>query len=169
MKEWVMNTIFSGIMGALSGWGAISYKLGKYIEKIEKLEKEVSLMGDIREILAKVEAGKADVTSYIQSKSPLSLTDKGKAVLLDSKGKDFIEKNKPVLLKEIKSKNPKTAYDVQTYSEEVIKAKSNLEGFNQIKNYAFIEGIELGIVIKIMGIYLRDFALSDNGFDIKQL
>lgn len=169
MPEWVINTICSGIMGALSGWGAISYKMGKYIEKIEKLEKEVSLIGTIRERLAKVETGKADITTYIQSKSPLSLTDKGKLVLYESDGHNFIEKNKQALLDEIKSKKPKTAYDVQTYSEEVIKEKSNQESFNSIKNYAFKEGIELGIIIKIMGIYLRDFALSENGFAINEL
>jgi hypothetical protein len=166
MLEWLLNTILPGIMGALSGWGAISYKMGKYIEKIEKLEKEVFLIGDIRERLAKVETGKADINTYIQSKSPLALTDKGKAVLLDSKGKDFIEDNKKVLLEKIHLHNPKTAYDVQTYSEEVIKEQSNLEGFNPIKNYAFKEGIELGIIIKIMGIFLRDLALPENGFNI---
>jgi len=101
--------------------------------------------------------------------SPITFTDKGKLVLFESKGHDFIEKNKQSLLDEIKSKKPKTAYDVQTYSEEIIKEKSNEEGFNSIKNYAFKEGIELGIIIKIMGIYLRDFALTDNGFAINEL
>lgn len=101
--------------------------------------------------------------------SPISLTEKGKLVLFESKGHDFVEKNKKALLDEIKSKKPKTAYDVQTYSEEVINEQIDLEDFNPIKNYAFKEGIELGIIIKIMGIYLRDFALSDNGFVINEL
>lgn len=47
MPEWSINILFSGLSGALSGWGAISYKMGKYIEKIERLEKEVFLNRDI--------------------------------------------------------------------------------------------------------------------------
>jgi hypothetical protein len=159
----------AGCIPAVSSLVYIAYKFGIYTNKISNIEKTTECIPNMRERLARVEEGKANISDYIQSKSPLSLTDKGKLVLYESDGHNFIEKNKQALLDEIKSKIPKTAYDVQTYSEEVIKEKSNQESFNSIKNYAFKEGIELGIIIKIMGIYLRDFALSDNGFAINEL
>lgn len=148
----------------------ISYWFGKYAEKINNLEKNSASIQDLRERLAKVEAGKANISSqYFQANSPLSLTDKGKAVLLDSSGKDYIEKNKDVLLKQIKERSPKNAYDVQEYSIDIIKSKTQLDDFNPIKNYAFKEGLDFDLVIKILGIYLRDFALIDNGFNINEL
>lgn len=160
--------------------GSVIFAITSYFHKIKTLSGEVVQIKSINTDISKsiqdidkrvsiLEKTTVNKEEYFKKMSPISLTEKGKLVLFESKGHDYIEKNKQALLKEIKSKNPKTAYDVQTYSEEVIKTKSNLEAFNQIKNYAFIEGIELDIVIKIMGIHLRDFALSDNGFDIKQL
>lgn len=147
----------------------IAYWFGKYSEKINTLEKAISAIDNLREKLAKVEAEKANIGDYIQAKSPLMLTDKGKAVLLDSGGKDYIEKNKNILLTEIKNLSPKNAYDVQEYAKKVIIDKSASNDFNNIKNYAFKEGLDFNIIVNVMGIYLRDYALIDNGFNVNEL
>ena len=152
MKLDLVDLAVSALAGCIPAVSSLVY----IAYKISNIEKTIECIPNMRERLARVEESKANISDYIQFKKPLSLTDKGKSVLYESDGHNFIKKNKQALLDEIKSKKPKTAYDVQTFSEEVINGKINLEGFNLIKNYAFKEGIELGIIIKIMGIYLRD-------------
>lgn len=149
--------------------------LGQYKNKVDTL---IALTSehkfDIKELIKDVAALQSGIDrdrahGLAQSKSPLSLTDKGKALLLDSHGKDFVDEYKNELISIIKSKAPYTAYDVQELSDDVIKNMSSSHSFNKLKDFAFNNGMKLDDIIFVMSLYLRDLALKELGFDIKDI
>lgn len=105
----------------------------------------------------------------VQSKSPLSLTDKGILVLNESGGRDYIDNNKDTFIQEISSKHPKSSYDIQEFSKVVLEEHKDDEKFIKIKDYAFKKGILLDFIIMALSIYLRDFALEKLGFKIDDI
>lgn len=97
---------------------------------------------------------------------PISLSKEGKIVYYDSTGYHFLYLYRKELIDKIKSLNPQSPYDVQTYAVDVLKEVSNDESFNLIKTYAFKNGMDLDIIIRIMSIPLREFALKELNFKI---
>ncbi len=168
-----VNLIISGFVGFIGAW----VKLSTLQVKITTLEKDVDTIKtqniEIIQKLAYLQGGlerdREHTREYVKSQSPLALTDQGKAILLDSKGKDFIDNKKSLLIDEIKSKSPKTAYDVQEISKKIIENHSNDDDFNSIKDFVFFKGERLENLIEVMGIYLRDIALKELGFNISDI
>lgn len=176
MHETLTTIISSGIISALVSLCIIFFSLGKYKEKVDRNDRNYDVLHkDFLEVikkLATIEGGlerDRATNLYIKSKSPLSLTETGKALLLDSKGKDFIDAKKQEFLKQIKLKKPKTAYDVQELSKKLIEGSVELDEFNEIKEFAFRKGLNLEIIIAVLGIYLRDFLLSELDFKVEDI
>jgi hypothetical protein len=177
VREIVGMVVSSGIVSAIVSLLSVVFTTGKYKQKVETNEKELDKhdikISEISDRISRLEGGidrdRIYQNSYIQRKSPLSLTEKGKAVLLDSKGKDFIDKNKDNLLENLKNLNPKTSYDVQELSRKILDEETKKEDFNKIKEYAFKNGLQLDLIMDIMGIYLRDEVLSDFNFNVNDL
>ena len=94
------------------------------------------------------------------------MTEKGKALLLDSKGKDYIDAHIDSLIKDINDVSPKTPYDVQELAKKILEQRSNDDSFNQIKEFAYKQGFELNLIIEVMRIYLRDQALAKLEFNM---
>jgi len=186
--------ISSGVVTAIITLLAVLIYLGKYREKIDRFDRELDkangkldklgekLLDEIKNIhekilnvtikLSNIEGGldiAKNLHAYIQTKSPLSLTNMGKALLLDSKGKEFVDARKKKFLEEIKLKKPKTAYDVQELSKKLIEGSVELDEFNEIKEFAFRKGLNLEIIIAVLGIYLRDFLLSELDFKVEDI
>jgi len=167
-SDTVTIIISSGIVSAIVTILIMLLSVGKYKEKVDRLCYDNDKVGDkltqISEKLSNIEGGlerDRATNEYIKSKSPLSLTDKGKALLIDSTGKDYIDLKHAKFLKEIKSKNPKTPYDVQELSKDIISARTSLDEFNDIKDFAFSKGISINVILEVLGIYLRDLLLKD--------
>jgi hypothetical protein len=110
-------------------------------------------------------------TSLFASRSPVQLTNLGNKILEDSGGKNFIDKNLSLLIKEIAKQNINTALDVQTLAPLVISNVSTSEIFNSIKDYIFKNpqyksrnksnqdihiALDMNVITNIMGIYLRN-------------
>lgn len=172
----LLTIISSGLVAALVSFLAIFILIGKYKEKVDAAERHITAHGvkldDLGDRVARVEGGlerdRAN-TPYVKRKSPLSLTEKGKVLLLDSKGNKYIDDNKGNLIGAIKAAAPKTAYDVQELSRTVVESHSNDDNFSPIKEFAFKEGLDLKDIIDVMGIYLRDIALPEFGFNVSQI
>ncbi len=179
MNETVTLIFSSGVVSFIVTIMIIALSLGKYKEKIDRHDKELDKLNDklndkINEIiqrLAIIEGGleRDRANIYIKSKSPLSLTEKGKALLLDSNGKDYIDSKKSEFIEELKLKKPKTAYDVQELSRKIIEQRTSNDEFNQIKEYAFKQGLKLDIIVDVLAIYLRDLMLLELGFKIEDI
>lgn len=183
MNETITLILSSGVVSLVVALAAYFRFLGIYKEKIDNNEKaidkvsnKIDKINDKIEVLtsriASLEGGldrDRAISDYFKSKSPISLTDKAKAVLLDSGGKDYIDSKKGDFLKEIKSEKPKTAYDIQELAKKVIEKRTGHDEFNTIKEYAFNNALKLDLLLEIFGIYLRDIALSELGFKVEDI
>ena len=171
--SWIVS-IISIILGALAGWGAAAIKIGKYIQTVDDLKTKVSaLEKDIKEHSNKLTECSTKIDERTQSyastltkrKSPVSLNEKGEALLKESGSDKFILENKDEFVEKIKNKNPHSAYDIQEYADEVISTLKNHERIIPFKDYAYKEGLDLEqSIFIVMGLYLRDIALSLLGY-----
>ncbi len=170
----IVQILISGVVGFLTAM----YKLGKYEEKVNALEKKVDrlendnreLSRNLTECSTKIDERTQNLASTLtKRKSPLSLTEKGEQLLKSSGSDKFVLDNKDDLVQKIKEKNPKTAYDVQVASREVVESIQNEDRFNSLKDYAYKEGIDLEAIFIVMSLYLRDMALALLGYTMEQL
>lgn len=170
MSDWIIfgASVFCSIVSAFAivSWYASHYKtkidnINETCKSINGLHIDIGILKDFK-IRAEKFIEERSKANFTQSKSPLSLTDKGKVVLLDSGGKDFIDKNKDELLDSIKLKAPKTEYDIQEFSKEVINSCMNRDEFIPIKEYLYKESsIPKEPVMEVLGIYLRDIYINE--------
>ncbi len=168
--------VSSGVVAAFVSILSVVLMLGTYKQKVDThetgIEKHNTKISELSDRVSRLEGGvdrDRAHNEYIKRKSPLNLTEKGKAMLLDSSGNDYIDKNKETLVDAVRSKSPKTAYDIQELARKVIEERSNDDAFNPIKEFAFKNGHRLELLIDIMGIYFRDIALKEMGYSLKDL
>lgn len=173
--NWVDVLVTSGVSVVVTV-STLLIAAGKYREKILRSEIDITKncdeIKDINTRLAKLEGGidrDRAHSPYTETNSPVGLNDKGKALLLDSGGKTYIDAHQDELVKEIQARSPKSAYDVQQAAIEVIKAHADSDDFVPLKNYIFSEGVDLSNLALVMGIALRDIAMEPLGFNPKDL
>lgn len=162
---YIINVIVSLIVGAISGFVAVAMKIARYTEKIDQLEK-----CNFNQRLSTLEgqfAERKSFDAYLINRSPVVLTEKGNGLLEKSGGKKFIDFHKNDLMNFIKSKNPKSAYDVQELTKKAIWNQTETDAFIPLKNYLFKEGLSLKILIGVMSVYLRDLVLEKLNFNIE--
>jgi len=146
-----------------------------YKEKVSNIEKNVDrLTAEVRETRDKIIACETSLKerereTYIKRKSPLALTDSGERLLKDSGGEDFVNNHYELLAQKVEDNSPKTAYDIQELSQQVITWLKSEDIFNSLKDYAFKTGLPLEIIIEVMGIYLRDKILRAKGWNAEDV
>lgn len=152
------------------GVNAIVYLLaiGQYKNKVDDLvEYKKDSTKDLKKIsdrLSRLQGGIDRDREY-----NLSLTEKGKALLLDSKGQDLVDENIDKLAKEVDDMRPKTPYDVQEYAKQVLLNNQNEDWFLPLKDFLYREGLPLETLINVLGIYFRDKLLARKHWDIKDI
>ncbi len=161
-------TVAAAAIGALAGFFGASIRVGQYIQKVDdlkdRMDKAEVNINDNKcktiEVATKLEERTGwSPAALTRRKSPLSLSEKGEELLQKSGADKFVSDHTKELVDAIKSKNPKTAYDVQTISKEVVEKLKDREDFIPFKNFAFREGLELEPIFIVMSIFLRDVAL----------
>lgn len=158
----LVQVIISLVAGILGGAAVVAFRLGKYSEKVDQIEK-----CDFQRRVSTLE-GKIESSQPLkQRKSPVSLTERGEQVLYDSTGKFFVEENYPELKKNVEDKNPQNPYDIQEVSHKVAMGLKNDKRISSIKYYAFKEGLVLDDILDIMGIFLRDKILAERGIAVE--
>lgn len=90
--------------------------------------------------------------------SPLKPTNFGLKLLKESGLDKLISDKKDQYLKELKTKLGKTysAYDVQEEAIKLIKEKEDNKSIIPIKDYAFKNGFNVEIILRLGGLILRD-------------
>lgn len=139
-----------------------------YREKVGRLEQDSKeLKAEIRDIRDKViscETSLKEREPLTKRKSPISLTDRGTRVLVESGGQKFVDDNYDSLATEMDAKSPHTSYDVQEWAREIIESLKEDVRLNPIKEYLYKEGMEWNDVAVVLGIYLRDKVLKTKGW-----
>lgn len=79
-----------------------------------------------------------DVENVFSKKhSPRELNEAGEKLYADIKGKEFLDKNKDILIQGIDNKAPKTALDVEESALEVIVSLIDNDMFIGMKNWVY--------------------------------
>ena len=133
--------IIPAISGATGVFGAlfcVIFKFGKYVEKIDKLEKSLECIYVLREQMAALQQFEKNATPKIfQSRSPISLTIYAENLLKDIKWEDFFESIKNQLAVRLDSLKLKTRYDVQEKSKEILLSMQDDDLFIPLKTKAY--------------------------------
>jgi hypothetical protein len=154
----------SFVTSALTAFAIVAYRMGRYSEKIDQLEK-----CNLNQRLSKLEGQFEQSAPLTRRKSPVSLSDRGMKVLLDSGGKAFVDENFEHLHKTIEAKKPETAYDVQEIAKSVIASLKDDSRINPMKDYLFKEGMTIDDLFVVLGVYLRDKVLQAKGWNSEDI
>ncbi len=143
---------------------------------IESIIKNQSKLDDISSSIRKIEEWilKMDIAAMsdlVRKCSPYQLTDIGVLLLTKSHAKDCVDENLGLLIDLLEKTDPKTNYDVEKNSLNVLSSLTEDSIFNDIKNYIYFssssipfEGpngsqkveISMQRILMTMSIYLRD-------------
>ena len=156
--DMIISIIASILTSAITAFAVVAFKMGRYSEKIDQLEK-----CDLQRRVSTLE-GSLTPASITQRKSPVTLNDRGIKLLNDSNAKKFVDDNLNELMQKIRDFNVSTAYDVQEKSKQVIESYRNDNKFAPLKDYAFKQGVELELIELAASFYLRDQALPKFSF-----
>lgn len=98
--------------------------------------------------------------------SPLHVTEFGDKLLRESGFYDVLQANRDHLVGLVKEKTPKTNYDIQQDATEIVQdlLESDDEMALKLKEYAFNNGYDLGILAAPAGIALRDEVMKELKF-----
>ncbi|QQS15354.1 MAG: hypothetical protein IPK84_03215 [Candidatus Moraniibacteriota bacterium] len=154
--ETIYTIVASVITSFLTSLAFVTYKFGRYAEKIDQLEK-CSLNGRLSKLEGQFETSQ---NAFFQRKSPISLTDKGLEALEESGAKQFVDSNIEELYQKIDKKNPSTAYDVQELSRAIASDLESDPRVSKMKDFVYERGIDFSTIASVTGIYLRDEVLK---------
>jgi len=167
--SWLVPLLVSAASGLVTFYST-QRLLQQRLERLEDDMKDIkSQSRELRDKVIACETILKERGPVVQSHSPLSLTERGQAMLEDSGGRDYIEKHLKQLIAEIRKRKPKSAYDVQVEAKLVIEGRTGSEDFIPLKDYLFLEGATLEELVQVLGIELRDRALPELGFDVTEL
>lgn len=154
--ETIYTIIASIITSFLTSLAFVTYRFGRYAEKIDQLEK-CSLNGRLSKLEGQFETSQS---AFFQRKSPISLTEKGLEALEESGAKQFVDSNIEELYQKIERENPLTAYDVQELSRSMANGLESDPRVRKMKDFVYERGIDFSTIASITGIYLRDEVLK---------
>ena len=162
-----------GIMGALLG---ISWYAGGRFSKIETSLSAISTrIKDMKDAIdQRIDDLKTDVSNTrvgaFESNSPISLTEKGKKILIDSGIGDYIDDNKDALLVLCDPKKETNPYEVQEHVFAMFGDYEFGEDVeDKLKRYAYNAGVSMDIIRRVGAIYFRDICLTEFGMDMAEL
>lgn len=153
--------ILFGVIALL--FGIVVYFTKKIFDNTDSISKDVSEMKPKLEILWQ--------DKFAPAHSPRQLNERGNDVLAKSGIKEIVDDKKPKLLELVKAKEPKNPYDAEKVIEEVMyKLPEHCPDIvDQLKNGAFKTGIDIGAVLFVGSIYLRNEIFTDLGFSLTDL
>lgn len=141
-------------------------KVRNLADDVKDIKKE---MKDIRDMVIECKTSLKEREPLTKKESPISLTERGNQFLQASGGVQFIDENFTDLFAKVEAHSPKTAYDVQELSKEVLREISNNDKFAPLKEYLFKEGESLEELITVMGVDLRDRILKQKNWNVSDV
>lgn len=159
-----METFLLSIVVALLG--VCGYFLKKIMDDTAKLKNEVKPIAPaIVEIQGKfMQAGHTILFPLtVAPGSPLHVTEYGNKLLKESGFYDVLNQYRDELIDLVKGRHPKTNYDIQQRSIEVVEEmlESDDEMAVSLKEYAYNSGVNLDILSFPAGIALRDEVMKE--------
>lgn len=100
----IINLILAGIVGFIAAWLKISISFHRLSTLETRVANNTSRLDSLSEKASELKGALEIYKAWVQSKSPLSLTEEGEKALIESHGKEYVESHQKLLLDEIKSK-----------------------------------------------------------------
>ena len=154
----------------------------RIVETEEAVKELPRLRYDINEIKQELVAIRTYLTVkdtdvenvFTKKHSPRELNEAGEKLYADIKGKEFLDKNKDILIQGIDNKAPKTALDVEESALEVIVSLIDNDMFIGMKNWVYnssprkviLDGVEkdysisMNDVCFVLSLPLRNMSLD---------
>ncbi len=103
---------------------------------------------------------------FAPAESPRNLNERGNAILNESGIKEIIDNKRNVLLALVRERRATNAYDAEQAILSVVSEMTNRfpELIPQLKDGSFRTGVDVGSLLFVGGIYLRDQIFTDFGF-----
>ncbi len=168
---WIANAYWLIPLGVSIVGGIITFLATDAVqkEKIKNLEKAMEEvkkgLQEARDKAIKCEAIIDKQGPLTQTKSPVSLTDRGQRFLEESGGKKLVDDNFSSLRADVETHSPKTAYDVQEFARTSVKILESKD-LTGVKDFLFKEGAKLEEFFTVVAIYLRDRILKEKNMDV---
>lgn len=103
-------------------------------------------------------------------RSPISLNEKGKKILEESKIGEIINQHYNEIIKIVKEKKPENAYQVQLVLPDVIKELKNMDICkNKLEQSAFNTGVDIDTILYVGAIDVRDRVIQELNFNIEDI
>ena len=139
---------------------AIGYFVKRIFDRTDKLD---MLVDDVAAMKPKVTI--LWEKAFANGKSPLTLNDVGKKILIEHGVKDIVDEESVLLLGVLKGFHSQNAYQVQENAKEAIKILiKDPAMLLRLEDTAFRGGVDVAAVLFIGSLYLRDLALAKPGF-----
>jgi uncharacterized protein YihD (DUF1040 family) len=157
------------VVGGMGGVIVVLIKMAKYQQKVDDLKE------DMKEAIKKIDALRTDADTLkefrsnaqkfidknlYESKSPLQLSEFGKKIVEESGFARIFSECKDDLVQKLKQKDPKNQYDVQEKARALMNELGEYIPFQQIKTYAFKNGLDFLQILRAGSILLRDYYFS---------
>lgn len=105
-----------------------------------------------------------------ESKSPVALTDEGTRLLKGSGIKKYIESKSEQLISECHIKKDTNPYEVQKHIFELFdNIKFDVDFDNEMKKFAFEQGVSTAILRRVGAIYFRGICLKEFNMNTKDI
>lgn len=155
------NKILMGVIALL--FSIIVYFTKKIFDNTDSISKDVSEMKPKVEILWR--------DKYAPANSPRQLNDKGNEILNNSGIKEIVDEKKDFLFSVVKNAKPKTPYDAERLIEDAMSTLPELcpDVVDKLKDGAFKTGTDLGSLLYVGSIYLRNEIFPELGFSLTDL
>lgn len=202
MSIWLTHYVTKKVTEIKSDQSSFKKSLDKSEKDIDEIRKDVSyIKGSMDVIWKSTEALKSTVDSlkgttetlgstvnsmksamdimrketdnqYLQSHSPVSLTDEGKKVAEEMGADAIIDKNWGVISEVLKEVDGKNAYDVQQFcintAEERPERFFDPATIDKVKMFAFQKGKHVILFYSVLGLLIRDRYFSEHGIPLSR-
>ena len=166
---WLIHWVTKKVSEIQSEHGGFTRSVDKMERSIDEIRKDMSFLKGSIDVMKS-----GNLNSLLQSKSPVTLTDKGKEVAQELKANEIIartwERIYEILEREISDKN---AYDIQQYCIEQVSVEPekffDSASITALKNFAFMQGNPLQLYTRMLGVIIRDKYMSIKGISIDEI
>jgi len=138
--------------------------MGKKLNALDTVESDIKEMKpDLKDVRERVAGLEGKTAGLFRNNSPISLTKSGERFLQESGLKEFIDTNKETLLTACDyDQNMKTPYDVQQAAFDFFENFEFPDEINnQLKTYAYNQGVSMSTLRRVAAIYFRDLCLKE--------
>lgn len=141
----------------------VVYFTKKIFDNTDSISKDVSDMKPKVEILW--------LDKIAPAHSPRQLNERGNKILNKSGIKEIVDEKKSILLDLVKAKNTKNPYDTEIAIGEIMNQLPIHcpDVVDKLKNGAFKTGSDIGSVLYVGSVYLRNQIFGDLGFSLTDL